>query len=127
MFLDPLVDLVTCLDSNIPSTKKFTPEQSTAIRVVTTRLRQTFRQFFTGASEHMGTSNITGKRIKNAKDLAISDYLLQCDSPITFDDFDILAFDSNKLKLFIKESLLIKRDKLVLNRTTKSFWLDLFD
>ena len=40
----------------------------------------------------MGTSNVMGKRIKNAKESAISDHLLQCDSPITFDDFDILAF-----------------------------------
>ena len=74
----------------------------------------------------MGISNLTGKRIKNAKELAISDHLLQCDSAITFDDFDILASDSNKFKLLIKESLLIKRDKPVLNRTTKSFLLDLF-
>ena len=51
---------------------------------------------------------MTGKRIKNTKELAISDYLLQCDIPITFNDFDILAFDSNKFKLLIKESLLMK-------------------
>ena len=75
----------------------------------------------------MGTSNLTGKRIKNAKELAISDHLLQCDSPITFDDFDILASDSNKFKLLVKERLSIKHGKPVLNRTTKSFLLDLFD
>ena len=75
----------------------------------------------------MGTSNLTEKRIKNAKELALSDHLLQCDSPITFGDFDILASDSSKFKSPIKESLLIKRDKPVLNRTTKSFPLDLFD
>ena len=75
----------------------------------------------------MGTSNLTGKHITNAKESAISEHLLQCESPIIFDDFDILASDSNKFKLPIKESLLIKRDKPVLNRTTKSFPLDLFD
>ena len=69
----------------------------------------------------MGISNLTGKRIKNAEELAISDNLLQCDSPITFHDFDILASDSNKFKLLINESLLIKRDKPVLNRTTNNF------
>ena len=63
----------------------------------------------------MGTSNLTGKRVKNAKELAISDHLLQCDSPITFTDFDTLASNSNKFKLLIKEYLLIKRDKPVLN------------
>ena len=65
-------------------------------------------------SEHRGTSNLTGKRIKNAKESAISDLLLQCHSPITFHDFDILASDSNKFKFLIKESLLVKRDKPVL-------------
>ena len=75
----------------------------------------------------MGTLNLTGKRLKNAKESAISDRLLQCDSSITFDDFDILASDSNKFKLLIKESLLIKRDTPVLNRTTKKFPPDLFD
>ena len=55
------------------------------------------------------------------------DHLLQCDTPITFDDLDNLASDFNNFKLFIKESLFLKRDKPVLNRTEKSFLLDLFD
>ena len=46
----------------------------------------------------MGTSNLMGKHIKNAKELEILDHLLQCDSLITFDDFDILESDSNELK-----------------------------
>ena len=66
-----------------------------------------------------------GKCIKNAKVSAISDHLLQCDSPITFDDFDILSSDSKKFKLLTMESLLIKHEKPVLNRTIKSFPLDL--
>ena len=75
----------------------------------------------------MGTSNLTEKLITNAEESAMSDHLLQRDSPITFDDFNILAFDSNKFKLLIKESLFVKCDKPVLNRTAKSFQLDLFD
>ena len=74
----------------------------------------------------MGISNLMEKHIKNAEELAISDNLLQCDSPITFEDYDILASDSNKFKSLIKEILLIKREKPVLNRTTKSFRLDFF-
>ena len=92
-----------------------------------TYYEKTIRHFLTRVSEHTGTSNLTGKRIKNAKELAISDHLLQCESPITFDDFDYLASDSNKFKLLIKESVFIKHDKPVLNRTTKSYQLDLFD
>ena len=74
----------------------------------------------------MGTSNLTGKRIKYVKESAICNHLLQCDSPISFDDFDILASDSKKFKLLLKGSLLTKHDKPVLNRTTKLFQLDLF-
>ena len=74
----------------------------------------------------MGTLNLTGKSIKDANELAISDYLLQCDSPITFNNFDFIASDPSKLKLFIKENLLIKRDKPVLNRAARSFPLNIF-
>ena len=74
----------------------------------------------------MGTSNLTGKHVKNAKELAITDHLLQCDSPITFDDFDISVSDSNQFKLLIKETLIIERDKTDLNTMIKSFPLDLF-
>ena len=88
--------------------------------------RKLFWHIFTKASEHMATSDLIGKHIKNAKDLRISHHLLQCESPITFDDFDILASNSEKSKLFIKESLLIKRDKPVLNKTIKPFLLDRF-
>ena len=87
---------------------------------------KTFQHFFTKASKHIGTSTLTGKCIRNTKESAISDHLLQCYSPITFDDFEISASDSTKFKLLIKQSLLIKCNKPVLNRTTGSFWLDLF-
>ena len=88
---------------------------------------KTFRHFYTRAAEHMGISNLTGKRLKNVMQSAISDHLLQCNCTINFDDFDILAAESNKFKLLLRESLLIKRDKPILNRTIKSFPLELFD
>ena len=88
---------------------------------------KTYRHFFTRAAEHMGISNLTEKRVKNVKQSAVSDHLLQCDCSINFDDFDILASETNNFRLLIKESLLIMRDKPVLNRTTTSFPLKLFD
>ena len=88
---------------------------------------KTFRHFYTRAAEHMGISNLTEKRLKNVKQSAISDHLLQCNCAINFDDFSILATDCNKFKLLLRESLLIKRDKPILNRTIKSFPLKLFD
>ena len=87
---------------------------------------KTYRHFFTRATKDVGISNLTGKRVKIVKGSAVSDHLLQCDCTIDFDHFDILASDSNNFRLLIKESLLVKRDKLVLNRTVKSFPLKLF-
>ena len=75
----------------------------------------------------MGISNLTEKRVKNIKQSAVSDHLLQCDCSINFDNFDILASETNNFRLLIKESLLIMRDKPVLNRTTTSSSLKLFD
>ena len=63
-----------------------------------TYYRKMLQQFFTRASEHMGTSNVMGKGFKNAKVSAIFEHLLRCDSSITFDDIDISASNSNKLK-----------------------------
>ena len=59
----------------------------------------------------MGVSNPTGKRLKNIKDSAVSDHLLQCNCTIFFDHFEILATNVSKFNLLGKESLFIKRDK----------------
>ena len=88
---------------------------------------KTYCHFFTRAAEHMGISNLTGKRLKCVKQSAVSDHLLECNCSIDFDHFDILASDVNKFRLLIKESLLIKRDKPQLNKTIKSFSLKLFN
>ena len=79
------------------------------------------------AAEHMGISNLTGKRLKNVKQSSISDHLLQCNDTINFDSIDILAGNSNKFKLLLRESYLIKSSKYFLNRTIKSFPLEFFD
>ena len=75
----------------------------------------------------MGISNLTSKRVKNVTESAVSDQLLQCNCAITFDHFDVLAFDTNSFGFLIKKSLLIKREKPVLNSTVKSFPFRRFD
>ena len=74
----------------------------------------------------MGISHLTNKRLKNVKQSANSDHLLTCNCNINFDGFTILSNDSNNINLLIKESLLISRDKPILNKTVKSFPLELF-
>ena len=73
----------------------------------------------------MGISNLTGRFLKSVKQSLISDHLLECNCSIDFDYFDILASDTNKFKLLIKESLLIKHDHPQLHKTIKSFPLKL--
>ena len=72
---------------------------------------KTHRHFFTRAAEHMGISNLTGKRLTCISQSAVSDHLLECNRSIDFDHFDILASDANKFRLLIKESLLVKCDQ----------------
>ena len=88
---------------------------------------KTYHNFFTRAAEPMGISNLNGKCLKCVKQSAISDHLLECNCSIDFDHFGILASDTNKFRLGIKESLFIKRDQPQLNKTIKSFLLKLFD
>ena len=51
----------------------------------------------------MGISNLTSKRVKNAKESAVSDHLLQCDCTIDFDHFDILASNTNDLDSLLRK------------------------
>ena len=67
----------------------------------------------------MGISSLTAKRLKNVKQSTTSDHLLQCNCTINFGDFSILATDSNKLKLLLRESLLIQREKPILKQDDK--------
>ena len=84
---------------------------------------RTYRHFFTRAAEQISISNLAVKRVENVNESAVSDRLLQCDCKFHFDHFDILASGTNSFRLFIKKSLLIKRDKPVLSRTVKHFSL----
>ena len=88
---------------------------------------KTYRHFFTRAAEHIDISTLTGKLVKNVKQTAVSDHLLQCNCAIDFDHFNVLPSKINSFRLIIKDSLLIKRDKPILNCTVKSFPLKLFD
>ena len=64
----------------------------------------------------MGILHLTNSRFKNVKQSAISDHALTCDCDINFNEFTILYKDSNNINIPIKESLLISRDKPILNK-----------
>ena len=55
---------------------------------------------------------LTGKRVKNPKKSAIFDHILLKGHDASFEDITILLKENNKFKLHLKDSLLLKRDKL---------------
>ena len=89
-------------------------------QVKVTYYGKTFHHFYTRVFEYMKISNLMGKRLKDVNPSVISDHILQFNCMINFDEIDVLAADSDKFKLLLRKSLLIKRDKPILNKTIKS-------
>ena len=57
---------------------------------------------------------------------SVFEHLLCCNYSPSFEDFSILTRESNDFKLKIMESLLIARDKPILNKADSSLPLELF-
>ena len=79
------------------------------------------------SGEHTGISTLTFTKVKLPKESAVRDHLLNCNNIQSFDEFTILAYGHHKYILEIKESLLIKRDRPVLNKNISSAKLFFFD
>ena len=88
---------------------------------------ETGRHLKVRCGEHIGISPLPSKKIKPSKESAIRDNLLICNNAPSFDEFPILAHGNNRCVLEIKESLLIKLDKPVLNKNISYVRLFLFD
>ena len=79
------------------------------------------------SGEHISISSLTFKKVKLSAESLRRDHLLLCNHNPSFVDFTILAQGTNKFLLEIKESLLIKRDKPILNKNISSAPLFLFN
>ena len=88
---------------------------------------ETDRHLKVRSGEHIGISPLTFRKVKPSKESAIRDHLLNCNNIPSFDKFTILAYGHHKYILEIKESLLIRRDRPVLNKNISSAKLFLFD
>ena len=77
---------------------------------------KTKRHFKVRMCEHLGISALTGKRVKGDDDSAIKEHRLFCNHKPDFEDFSILATNSNDFKVTLTESLLINRDHPPLNK-----------
>ena len=89
--------------------------------------RETDRHLKVRSGEHIGISPLTFRKVKPSKESVIRDHLLNCNNIQSFDEFTILAYRYQKYILEIKNSLLIKRNRPVLNKNISSAKLFLFD
>ena len=89
--------------------------------------RKTKRHFYVKVTENIGILHLTNKHPKNVSQSAFLYHLLTCDCNINFNEFTTFSKDSSNFNFLIKESLLIARDKPILNKTMKSFQLELFE
>ena len=73
----------------------------------------------------------TDLKVRSGEHIGISPLIFKktivCNNVPSFDEFTILAHGHNKYVLEIKESLLIKQDRPVLNKNMSSAKLFLFD
>ena len=87
---------------------------------------ETDRHLKVRSGEHIGISPLTFKKTKPSKESAIRDHLSNCNNIPYFEEFIILTNGSNKFVLEIKESLLIKPDRHILNKKISSAKLGFF-
>ena len=87
---------------------------------------ETVRHLKVRLGEHIRISPLTFKKTKPSKESAIHDHLLNCNNIPSFEEFTILTNGNNKFDLEIKESLLIKGDRPILNKSISSTKLFLF-
>ena len=76
---------------------------------------ETDRHLKIRSGEHIGKSPLTFKKTKPPKESTIHNHLLNCYKISSFEKFTILADGNKKFVLEIKESLLIKIDRPMLN------------
>ena len=99
----------------------------TSGRCNSTYYGETDRHLKVRSGEHLGISPLTFQKTKPSKESAIRRHLLNCNKIPSFEEFTILTNGNNKFVLEIKESLLIKRDRPILNKNISSAKLFLFD
>ena len=77
----------------------------------------------------MGVSHLSGKLCKTRKATSISDHALLTGHHPDLESFCILSKERSRssFKLLLRESLLIYRDKPALNKTVRSYPLELFN
>ena len=92
----------------------------TSGRCNSTYYGETDRHLKVRSGEHNGISPFTFKKTKPSKESAIGDHILNYNNIPFFEQLTILTNGNKKFILEIKKSLLIKRDRPILNRNISS-------
>ena len=87
---------------------------------------KTKRHFKLRVSENMEISARTDKNIKSTENSTVRDHIVVCNNIVSFEDFSVLANETNDFRIKLQESLLIHRDGPQLNITSESAPLTLF-
>ena len=87
---------------------------------------ETCRHLSVRVGKHSGVSPL-GKSQSQKKSTAVKDHTLLCDHIVSIDDFKSLATSDSDFHVKVKESLLISRDELILNKNETSLPLYPFD
>ena len=83
------------------------------------------RHFKIKMCERLGTSALSGKKVKGGDDSVIKEHLLFYNYTPFFENFSILATNNNDFKVTLMEKLLINRDHPSLNKNKQSLPLEL--
>ena len=83
---------------------------------ITTYYGETERHLKVRGGEHISTSPLTGKRVNNNKNSYVKDHRLLSGHVCSFEDLTVLNYESYKFKRLIKASLLVTKDKTLLNK-----------
>ena len=87
---------------------------------------KTYRHKKVRICEHRGVSARTGKVVIGTSTTAIRDHMLECDTIVCNDDFNVLSKGGDRVELEIKESIMIKKLRPSLNKDIQSTPLYLF-
>ena len=88
---------------------------------------ETDRHLKVRSAEHIEISPLTFRKVKPSKETVIRDHLLNCNNIPSFDEFTALAHGHHQYIIQIKESLLIKRDRLRIYKNISSAKVFLFN
>ena len=93
-----------------------------------TYIGKTTRHLKVRMCEHLGISHITGnpRKFNPQQDTAVKKHLRETGHKCDMKNFQILTQAKSDLELLIKESLLIGRERPILNKQVKTYQLSLF-